>query len=82
MNNNSCKNRHKSHGWLMMLACLLPILIIALLPLLGIKAGGLSGLAFLICPIMHIGMMFMMKSRNHSCHERNKSEDNIADNIQ
>lgn len=62
------------HGKWMMLACILPIAIIALLPLFGVKLGALSGLAFLLCPLMHIGMMvFMSKSGNgHSCHGSNK----------
>lgn len=62
------------HGKFMLLACLLPIAIIALLPVFGIKIGALSSLAFLLCPLMHIGMMvFMTKSKDgHSCHGSNK----------
>ncbi|MDF2548233.1 MAG: hypothetical protein K0R93_3131 [Anaerosolibacter sp.] len=76
-NNKSChgdkKQGHKGslkHGFMMILCCMLPILVIAALPLLGIKGGGLSSLAFLLCPLMHIGMMFMMRKsgRGGSCH--------------
>lgn len=73
-NSHEEKNQgHKGalkHGLLMMLCCMLPILIIAGLPLFGIKGGALSSLAFLLCPLMHIGMMFMMRKSGHggSCH--------------
>ncbi|PAB58674.1 hypothetical protein CCE28_14115 [Anaeromicrobium sediminis] len=58
------------HGAMMMLCCLLPILVIAGLPLFGIKGGILSSLAFLLCPLLHIGMMFMMmkSGKKGSCH--------------
>lgn len=76
-NDNGChgekKQGHKGkpkHGLLMILCCMLPILVIGGLPLLGIKGGALSSLAFLLCPLMHIGMMFMMRRSGHggSCH--------------
>ena len=67
------KKGHKGglkHGLMMILCCLLPILVIAALPLLGFGGGRLSSLAFLLCPLMHIGMMFMMRRSGHrgSCH--------------
>jgi hypothetical protein len=66
------------HGKFMLIACLLPIAIIALLPLFGIKLGAFSSLAVLICPLMHIGMMvLMMKSKDgQSCHGSNKPAEN------
>lgn len=65
---------HMKHGLLMMLGCLVPILVIVGLPLLGINAGRLGSLVFLLCPLLHIGMMaFMMKSGGgKSCHEGSK----------
>jgi hypothetical protein len=69
--NNSHNGGHRSHGWLMMLGCLLPIVIIMALPLWGIKIGRFSSLAFLLCPLMHIGMMFMSKSGKRTCHGSN-----------
>lgn len=72
------KNEHMmKHGLIMMLCCLIPILLIAGLPLFGIKAGALSGLIFLLCPLMHVVMMFMMmKGRSgKTCHARNESDD-------
>lgn len=73
-NENSGSGGHMKHGLLMLLCCLLPIILIAALPLLGIKAGIFSSLAFLLCPLMHIGMMmFMTKSGDkHSCHAPKK----------
>lgn len=50
------------HGILMLLCCLLPIILLALVPLLGIKSN--VGLLFLlICPLMYI---FMMKGMKHN----------------
>lgn len=69
------------HG-MMMLCCLIPILLIAGLPLFGIKGGALSGLIFLLCPLMHIGMMFMMRKNGNkgSCHGDDNVENMNADN--
>ncbi|MBB6215438.1 hypothetical protein HNQ80_001527 [Anaerosolibacter carboniphilus] len=87
--NNSEKNCHENnaqghkgtlkHGLLMILCCMLPILIIAGLPLFGIKGGALSSLAFLLCPLMHIGMMFMMRKSGHSssCHGSVSEKDSV-----
>lgn len=70
-NDNGGNKGFFKHGLMMMLCCLLPVLLIAGLPLLGIKGGtGLGSLVFLLCPLMHIGMMFMMRGSNKggSCH--------------
>ncbi len=73
-NNNQSEQKNKGmvkHGLLMFLCCLSPILLLAGLPLFGIKGAALSSLAFLLCPIMHIGMMFMMRkshNKEDSCH--------------
>ncbi|SHJ71858.1 hypothetical protein [Tepidibacter formicigenes] len=75
---NCSKNNHDKnnkgllkHGILMMLCCMLPILIIAGLPLFGIKGGILSSLVFLLCPLMHVGMIVIMKKshNNKDCYE-------------
>ncbi|MFZ5968420.1 MAG: DUF2933 domain-containing protein [Bacillota bacterium] len=67
------------HGLMMMLCCLLPILLIAGLPLFGIKGGSLSSLIFLLCPLMHVGMMFMMKKsgKGGSCHGSDKNKEEL-----
>ncbi|MFZ5944896.1 MAG: DUF2933 domain-containing protein [Bacillota bacterium] len=60
------------HGLLMLICCLAPILILVLFApqLKNLAAGGtnLSWLILLLCPIMHIGMMFFMKDKGGSCH--------------
>lgn len=68
------KAHGKKHGLLMLLCCLIPVMIVALLPRLGFNLGPLAKLApfavFLICPLMHVGMMFfMMKGKKGSCHD-------------
>jgi len=65
-------HKGKNHGW-MMLLCLLPIAAIFLLPRMGMELGPLGRMApyaiFLICPIMHIGMMvFMFKDKKGEGH--------------
>ncbi|MEN1761381.1 MULTISPECIES: DUF2933 domain-containing protein [Anoxynatronum] len=66
------KKGHK-HG-LMMLLCLVPMIALIALPRMGIDLGFLGRLVpfavFLICPLMHIGMMLMM--RDHG-----KKEDHL-----
>lgn len=59
------KNEHcgggLKHGLMMILCCLLPILLILGLPLIGIQGSKFSFIIFLLCPLMHIFMMFNMK---------------------
>lgn len=64
---------------LMGICCLLPIIITALLPLLSSLLGGAgtrvaSIAASLACPIMMIGMLFMM-SKGHGCCSKEKKDD-------
>ncbi len=64
------------HSWLMMVGCAIPIVGIILLPLLGVKIGGvLPLLLILACPL---SMMFMMgsgKGHAHSGHGGNSTEE-------
>ncbi|SCY16976.1 DUF2933 domain-containing protein [Alkaliphilus peptidifermentans] len=70
-------NEHgKKHGILMILCCLIPLLLILAIPRFGIELGPLTRLApfamILICPLMHIGMMFFMfKGKKGDCHQEN-----------
>lgn len=73
--NNNQNREHKGmlkHGIGMMLCCLLPILLVAVVPLLGIKGGAiLPLLASLACPLGMLFMMFSMRGSNNrdgSCH--------------
>lgn len=52
------------HGLLMALCCLLPIVLIGALPLLGFENMSWSWAVFLLCPLMHVGMMFFMKDHH------------------
>lgn len=67
------KEHGKKHGLLMLLCCLIPVILLAILPRLGINLGPFARLApfavFLLCPLMHFGMMFfMMKGSKKDCH--------------
>jgi cell division protein FtsW (lipid II flippase) len=74
-NKNNKNSGHMKHGLWMVVGCLVPILLIVGLSLLGIRTGRFSSLIFLLCPLLHVGMMvFMMKSGNgKSCHGSNES---------
>ena len=52
------------HGLLMILCCLIPIMLIGALPLLGFENMSWSWLIFILCPLMHVGMMFFMKDHH------------------
>lgn len=82
MNNNEKKQENNDrgmmkYGLMMMLCCLIPIVIILGLPLFGFKGGLSAGIIFLLCPLMHIGMMFMMRKngKNESCHSSHFNEE-------
>ncbi len=63
-NGNEDNMDHKKYGLLMVLCCLLPILLIMGISLLGFKGVSFSYLIFLLCPLMHVGMiLFMFKSK-------------------
>lgn len=72
MENNEVKEQNchkgagKKHRWMMLLCCLLPILAVGFALASGTKLTG-NYLMLLICPLMHIGMMFMM-GKDKSCH--------------
>ncbi|WP_026475914.1 hypothetical protein [Alkaliphilus transvaalensis] len=73
-------NHGKKHGMLMLLCCLVPLLLLALLPRFGVNLGPLGRYApfamVLICPLMHIGMMFFMfKGNKEDCHSEKQGVD-------
>lgn len=51
-------------GFMMMLCCLLPIMLVGVLPLFGFENVNWSWVLFLLCPLMHVGMMFFMKDHH------------------
>ena len=68
-NNENNNKGHKGHMLMMLVCCGAPLLLFLVLPLLrGGYASGTGGflplLISLICPIMMIGMMFMMMRGN------------------
>lgn len=77
---NHQNHKGKGHGFLMLLCCLIPLLAIVLLPRLGIQLGPIGKFApyamFLLCPIMHIGMMLAMSKGNkkEDCHQSGNME--------
>lgn len=85
---NSCHDHHKngepgkehshkgflSHLWMMALCCGAPIILLAILPLLGNLSpgirGAVSGILPFLCPILMVGMMLMMFRGNKGKGER------------
>jgi hypothetical protein len=77
-NNQNKKHNPLKHLWMMALCCGLPMILLLVVPLLGIKSAGLNtllaGIAPFICPIMMlfmIPMMFKSHKQGGCC----KSED-------
>ena len=54
-------------SWLMTLGCLLPLIILIAAPALGFNSKYLTLLAFLVCPLSMVIMMFMNKDKE-KCH--------------
>ncbi len=72
---------------LMMVACCgLPILLLALVPFLGSLNGRIGSFiqryAFLLCPVMMIGMMLMMSNGHQSHKEHDEHEDHSTRRIE
>lgn len=55
------KRTDMKHGLMMALCCALPFLVIMMLPVIGFGNISWSWVIFLLCPLMHIGMMFKKK---------------------
>jgi len=90
-NEQGKNNKHKGHSPLkhigmMGACCLLPIAIVAILPLLQISNLGanrlIAGASSLICPIMMGIMMISMfkNGKDHSCCSHDKKEELSEDN--
>lgn len=65
---NHQNHNGKKYGVLMLLCCLIPIVAVGILPRLGLELGPIGRLApyamFLLCPLMHIGMVIGMLKNN------------------
>ncbi len=60
------------HALLMILCCAIPLALLAAVALFRIDLGSIGSLAFLLlCPLLHIGMMWGMRGGHHGkgCHE-------------
>ena len=55
------KKHPMKHGLMMLACCLIPILLIIVTSLFGLKFKSLGNLAFLICPLVHVVMMIRMR---------------------
>jgi len=65
--NKSCcsKTKDGKKKKMIMLCCLIPILLVLVLPFIGVKIFSGAWVFFLLCPLLHVGMMFFMKDHNH-----------------
>ncbi len=93
-NNNQDQDKDKKlkghsplkHIGMMGACCLLPIIIVGILPLLQINNLGTNtlivGISSLICPIMMVVMMIGMfrNGKDHSCCSHDKKEEISEDN--
>lgn len=62
----------KKHGLMMLLCCLIPIILV---PIVLISGRSISSLIFLLCPILHIGMMIGMRKSGKGGHSSHSSND-------
>lgn len=74
---NSKERVLKRHCLPTFIAFMIAIIVFFLLNLLGYEVGTLGQIApyglFLLCPLLHIGMMmFMFKDKNHNCNHEKK----------
>lgn len=72
MNHDHSQGGLGKHMLLMLICCLVPIALVAAVSLFGLSLGPLQGLvpyvAALMCPLMMIGMMWMMMRDNKNAH--------------
>ncbi len=70
MNHDHSQGGMGKHILIMLICCLVPIALIAAVSVFGLWLGPLQGLvpyvAALMCPLMMIGMMWMMMRENKS----------------
>lgn len=66
--------KHKSHKWMMIICCVLPIALVAILFLTNKATGSVGSvlpmLLLLLCPLSHLILMPLMmrkKKNQHTC---------------
>jgi len=76
--NEKGRRSHLSHGLIMLLCCLIPVVLISIIPRLNITSGGVRSIlpigVMLLCPLMHV---FMMKGM-HKGDQRVEAKDENA----
>lgn len=82
MNHDHSQGGMGKHMLLMVICCAVPLLLVGAVSVFGLSLGPLQGLvpyvAALMCPLMMIGMMWMMMRENqgdHSHHQPNQVAD-------
>ncbi len=74
-------SRGMSHALRMVLCCGLPILLFALVPVIGRLTGGIGAFiqpyAFLLCPLMMVGMTLMMRKGHRDGEEIDDREGTV-----
>lgn len=67
------KSAHGGHMWLMILCCLVMLGGVMFLASSGTASGSWTWIIFLLCPLMHVFMMFGM--RGHDQKQCNSDEE-------
>lgn len=74
---------HKSHGIMMILCCLIPIILLGIL--FSLNIGGptfktiIGGLFILACPLGHILMMAFMGGHDHGNHQDGQQQNGLKE---
>lgn len=74
--------KRKSMHWVMLLGCIVPVAVVALLPVFNVKIGNnLWWIIILLCPIVHILMMSRMHGHgtNHMVHDGEHDDFSLPD---
>ena len=74
---------HGKHMWLMLLCCLIPLMLILIWPSLNLSGSSiLAKIApygfFILCPLMHIAMMFFMRGHGNDKEQGSNNEKTAA----
>lgn len=69
-------NHDSKHMWLMVLACAIPLLLVVLLPLLGVKMN-ITWIAVGLMFVMHLWMM-----KGHGSHDSHTTSEKVIEGSQ
>ena len=71
MQEKSAQSGVSRHALLMIVCCAVPMLLLTAVVFFGVSLSALGSWAIvLLCPLLHVGMMYWMMRRKggHSCH--------------